>query len=65
MKAELEFAGAQLDLALVPISGRADLEAMAACSVIYDRVELCRFNRAPIGIIVADEISRRAQAVQT
>ena len=65
MKAELEFAGAQLDLALVPIAGRADPEAMAACSIIYDWVELARGNRAPIGLVVAHEVSRLAQAVQS
>jgi hypothetical protein len=47
----------------VPITGPADVEAMAAASVIYDRVQLARGNRAPIAIMVADEIFKRGSAV--
>jgi hypothetical protein len=65
MKAELVFAGAQIGLAVVPIASTADLEAMAACSVTYDRVDLARVNRAPIGLMVAREVSRLGMAVQS
>jgi hypothetical protein len=60
---ELEFANAQCEVALVPIESPADLHAMAACSVIYDRVELNRHNRSPIGVMVADYLFQQGQAV--
>jgi hypothetical protein len=63
MLAELEFAKAQCEVALVPIAGPADLHTMAACSVIYDRVELARHNGAEIAIMVADEVVRLGSAV--
>jgi len=59
MKAELLFAKAQTELAIVPIANAADLHVMAACSVLYDRVELCRENRAPIGLMIADHLFRQ------
>jgi hypothetical protein len=62
MTAELEFAKAQCEVALVPIAGPADLHTMAACSVIYDRIELNRKNLAPIAVMVADEIFKRGLA---
>ena len=65
MRAELVFALAQIDVASVPVTGPADLHAMADCSVTYDRVELARGNRAPIAIMVADEIFKRGSAVQS
>ena len=36
---------------------------MASASVVYDKVPLARGNRAPIAIMVADEIFRRGMAV--
>jgi hypothetical protein len=63
MRAELVFAKAQCEVALVPITGPADLHTMAACSVIYDCVEPARTNRAPIATMVADEIFKRGSAV--
>jgi hypothetical protein len=63
MRAELVFARAQINLAMAPITGHADLEAMAACSVLYDRVELARGNRAPIGLVVAQEVFGRKAVV--
>jgi len=63
MTAEGAFAAAQTAVASVPITGAADVEAMAAASVIYDKVELARGNRAPIAIMVADEIFKRGLAV--
>jgi hypothetical protein len=63
MRAELVFARAQCEVALVPITGAADLHAMAACSVVYDKVELARHNRAPIGLMVADEIALLGKSV--
>jgi hypothetical protein len=56
MRAELIFARAQCEVALVPITGPADLHGMAVASAKYDRVELARGNRAPIGLMVAHEI---------
>src|SRR5450432_1474745 len=55
MRAELVFATAQCEVALVPITGPADLHGMAVAS--YDRVELARGNRSPIGLMVATEIA--------
>jgi len=43
----------------------ADLHAMAACSAIYDEVELNRHNRAPIARVVAQEYFRLGKAVQS
>ena len=63
MRAELIFARAQCEVALVLITGAADLHAMAACSVAYDRVGLARHNRGPIGLMVADELARLGKAV--
>jgi hypothetical protein len=63
MTAEGAFAAAQTAVANVPITGTADVEAMAAASVIYDKVELARGNRAPIAIMVADEIFKRGMVV--
>jgi hypothetical protein len=63
MRAELVFALAQIDVALDPVTGPADLHAMADCAVTYDRVELARGNRAPIAIMMADEIMRLGSAV--
>jgi hypothetical protein len=56
MRAELVFATAQCEVALVPITGPADLHGMAVASAKYDRVELARGNRSPIGLMVATEI---------
>jgi hypothetical protein len=63
MTAETAFAVAQAAVASVPIAGTADVQAMAACSVIYDRVELARHNRAPIARVVAQELFRLGKAV--
>jgi hypothetical protein len=38
---------------------------MAACSAIYDEVELNRHNRAPIARVVAQEYVRLGKAVQS
>jgi hypothetical protein len=65
MDAELVFSDAQDAVADVPIAGPADLDAMTAASVIYDRVEVCRHNRAPIARVVAQEYFRLGQAVQS
>jgi hypothetical protein len=64
MTAETAFAEAQAAVASVPIAGIANVHAMAACSVIYDRVELNRHNRAPIARVVAQEYFRLGKAVQ-
>lgn len=65
MAAEQAFAEAQTALAAVPIASPADLRIMAACSTVYDEVELNRHNRAPIGRAVAQEYSRLGKAVQS
>jgi hypothetical protein len=65
MTAETAFAEAQAAVADVPAAGMANAQAMAACSVIYDRVELARINRAPIARVVAQEYSRLGKAVQS
>jgi hypothetical protein len=57
MRAELVFARAQCVVALVPITGPADLHGMAVASAKFDRVELDRGNRSPIGLMVATEIA--------
>ena len=57
MRAELVFATAQCEVALVPIAGPADLHGMAVASAKYDRVELARGNRSPIRPMVATEIA--------
>ena len=63
MDAELVFSDAQAAVADVPIAGPADLDAMTAASVIYDRVDICRHNRAPISRVVAQEYFRLGKAV--
>jgi hypothetical protein len=65
MAAEQAFANAQIAVAAIPIASVADLHAMAACSTIYDAVELCRHNRAPIARVVAQEYFRLGKAVQS
>jgi hypothetical protein len=62
MEAETAFAEAQTAVANVPIAGVADVQAMAACSIIYDHVELARINRAPIARIVAREYFQAVQS---
>jgi hypothetical protein len=62
--AEQAYATAQITVAAIPISSPADLHAMAACSAIYDEVELNRHNRAPIARVVAQEYVRLGKAVQ-
>jgi hypothetical protein len=62
MDAELVFSDAQAAVADVPIAGPADLDAMTAASVIYDRVDICRHNRAPIARVVAQEYFRLGKA---
>jgi hypothetical protein len=63
MAAEQAFADAQIAVAAIPIASVADLHAMAACSTIYDEVELNRHNRAPIARVVAQELCRHGKAV--
>lgn len=65
MAAETAFAEAQAAVASVPVADLADVRALAACSVIYDRIELARVNRAPIGIIVAQQYFQLGRAVQS
>jgi hypothetical protein len=65
MDAELVFSDAQAAVADVPIAGPADLDAMTGASVIYDRVDICRHNRAPIARVVAQEYFRLGKAVQS
>jgi hypothetical protein len=65
MTAETAFAEAQAAVARAPIAGMADVQALAACSVIYDRVEVARINRAPIARVVAQEYHRLGKAVQS
>jgi hypothetical protein len=64
MEAETAFVQAQDAVASVPIASAADVQALIACSVIYDEVELCRHNRAPIARAVAQEYFRLGKAVQ-
>jgi hypothetical protein len=61
--AEQAFSEAQEAVAANPIASAADLHAMAACSAIYDEVELNRHNRAPIARVVAQEYFRLGKAV--
>jgi hypothetical protein len=62
--AESAFAKAQDDVAEAPIASNADLHTMVACSVMYDRVELARHNRAPLAVRVAGELFRTSVADQ-
>ena len=64
MDAETAFAAAQIAVGLVSAVSMADIQAMAACSVIYDEVELARVNRAPIARAAAFELVRLDKAVQ-
>jgi hypothetical protein len=63
-EAEKTFAEAQAAVAGVPVASAADVQALIACSVIYDEVELCRHNRAPIARVVVQEYLRLGKAVQ-
>jgi hypothetical protein len=63
--AEQTFDAAQTAVAAIPIASTSDLHAMAACSAIYDEVELSRHNRAPIARVVAQEYFRLGKAVQS
>ena len=63
--AEQAFDAAQTAVAAIPIASTADLHAMAACSAIYDEVELNRHNRAPIARVVTQEYFRLGKAVQS
>jgi hypothetical protein len=65
MTAEQAFDAAQTAVAAIPIASTSDLHAMAACSAIYDEVELNRHNRAPIARVVAQEYFRLGKAVQS
>jgi hypothetical protein len=47
----------------VPITGPADVDAMAAASVIYDKAELARHNRAPISRAVCQHLMQWKLAV--
>jgi hypothetical protein len=62
---EQAFSEAQEAVAAIPIASAADLHAMAACSAIYDEVELNRHNRAPIARVVALEYLRLGKAVMS
>ena len=63
MKAESDFDAAQIAVAMVPAGSAADIHAMAACSIIYDEVDLARRNTAPIGRAVAFELVQLGMAV--
>jgi hypothetical protein len=63
IRAELVFAKAQCEVAIVPITSPADLHGMAVASAKYDRVDLARVNRGLIGLMVADEIAGLRKAV--
>jgi hypothetical protein len=60
MEAEIAFARAQTDVALVPITSLADLRVMATCSLAYDGIELACINRAPIAQVVAQAVFGKA-----
>jgi hypothetical protein len=62
MKAESDFDAAQIAVAMVPAGSAADIHAMAACSIIYDEVDLARRNTAPIGRAVAFELVQLGMA---
>ncbi len=63
MLAESDFDAAQIAMAMVPAGSAADIHAMAACSIIYDEVDLARRNTAPIGRAVAFELVQLGMAV--
>jgi hypothetical protein len=65
LKADADFATAQATVATSPIASAADPRAMASASVIYDRVEVIRNNRAPIAVAVTHEFFRLGLAVQS
>ncbi len=63
MKAELAFASAQITVALAPIDSLADVNAMGAASIVYDRVELHRYNGGWIAIMIAEHVFKQGKAV--
>lgn len=61
--AEVAFIADQNAIAVAPITGPADVRVLAAASVIFDAVELCCTNRAPIARSVAGEVARLGKVV--
>ena len=61
MQAEADFAEAQSALAAVPIAGVDDFKTMIVSAELYDDVELCRVNRAPIAQAVVAYIASQAR----
>jgi hypothetical protein len=61
MQAEADFTEAQTALAAVPIAGMGDLRIMIAAAELYDGIELCRINRAPIARAVVAYFARTAE----
>jgi hypothetical protein len=64
LTAEEAFVADQNAVAATPITGAADLQAMAAASATFDVVELCGHNRAPLARVVASEVAMLGKAVQ-
>jgi hypothetical protein len=65
MTAEAVFVAAQDAVADTPITGTADVHAMAGAAVVYDAVLLARRNSAPIARVVALHYFRLGSAVQS
>jgi hypothetical protein len=61
MQAEADFTKAQTALAAVPIAGMGDLRIMIAAAELYEGIELCRINRAPIARAVVAYFARTAE----
>jgi hypothetical protein len=64
MQAEVDFAEAQAALAAVRIASVDDFKTMIAAAELYDGLELCRINRAPIARAVVAYFAR-ARGVQS
>jgi hypothetical protein len=65
MQAEADFTEAQAALATVPIAGMDDFKTMIVSAELYDDVELCRINRAPIARAVVAHIAEIARGGQS
>jgi hypothetical protein len=61
MQAEADFAEAQAALAGVPIASMDDFKTMIVSAELYDDVDLCRINRAPIARAVVAYVAIQAR----
>jgi hypothetical protein len=65
MQAEADFTEAQTVLAATPIAGMDDFKTMIVSAELYDDVDLCRINRAPISRAVVAHVAEMARGGQS